>query len=63
MECCFCKKETEKRGEWSKGNNAQPITDGRCCDKCDVDFVIPIRMLRATNNPILTLFKDTKERK
>ena len=28
------------------GNNAQPINKGRCCDKCNVDFVIPIRMLR-----------------
>ena len=61
MKCCFCKKEIEKRGNWDKGNNAQPITNGRCCDECDVNFVIPIRMLRATNSPILTIFKDIKE--
>jgi hypothetical protein len=63
MKCCLCKKEIEKRGSWTQGNNALPITDGRCCDKCDVDFVIPIRMLRATNSPILTIFKDIKEMK
>jgi hypothetical protein len=28
------------------GNNAQPINDGRCCDDCDENVVIPIRILR-----------------
>ena len=29
------------------GNNAEPVNDGRCCDKCDTQFVIPIRILQA----------------
>ena len=26
------------------GNNAQPINDGRCCDWCNNEFVIPRRI-------------------
>lgn len=26
------------------GNNAQPVNNGRCCDKCNQDVVIPRRM-------------------
>ena len=29
---------------WSEGNNAEPINDGRCCDKCDATVVIPKRI-------------------
>ena len=27
------------------GNNAEPVNDGRCCDRCDNQFVIPARIL------------------
>ena len=26
------------------GNNADPVADGRCCDDCNIAFVIPARM-------------------
>jgi hypothetical protein len=26
------------------GNNAQPVNDGRCCDRCNAQVVIPARM-------------------
>ncbi len=26
------------------GNNAIPINSGRCCDKCNKDIVVPIRL-------------------
>ncbi|MHA1868686.1 MAG: hypothetical protein ACTSXD_11635 [Candidatus Heimdallarchaeaceae archaeon] len=42
MKCCFCGKEAGKYG-----NNAQPIMNGRCCDKCNEEFVIPVRLYRA----------------
>ena len=44
MKCCICKKEIEKKGDWTQGNNAQPIKDGRCCDKCNYNVVIPARL-------------------
>lgn len=37
--CSICKKEF-----YGLGNNAQPITDGRCCDLCNFKFVIPKRI-------------------
>ena len=44
MKCCICKKEIEVKGTWNKGNNANPVKDGRCCDKCDNEIVIPFRI-------------------
>jgi hypothetical protein len=44
MKCVICKGEIEKKGTWSGGNNAQPIAEGRCCDKCDAEKVIPERI-------------------
>lgn len=26
------------------GNNADPIADGECCDKCNSDVVVPARI-------------------
>jgi hypothetical protein len=26
------------------GNNAAPVTHGRCCDKCNFSIVIPARL-------------------
>lgn len=28
------------------GNNAEPINHGRCCDACNQNTVIPLRMIR-----------------
>jgi len=50
MKCCICKKEIEKeytpKGKmfWSKGNNAQPLKNGRCCNECNATKVIPARL-------------------
>jgi hypothetical protein len=35
-------------GGWDNGNNAQPVNDGRCCDECNMDVVIPARLQQAT---------------
>ena len=50
MKCCLCMKEIEKKYNkegkmiWDSGNNAQPLADGRCCDKCNMIKVIPARL-------------------
>ena len=44
MRCSICGKEIEKIGNWESGNNAQPINNGRCCDKCNTEIVIPKRL-------------------
>ena len=28
------------------GNDAQPINDGRCCDRCNLERVLPEKMRR-----------------
>lgn len=38
-ECCICGAEFT---EW--GNNALPVYEGICCDKCNYEVVIPIRI-------------------
>ena len=37
--CSICGKEFE-----GYGNNAEPVNDGRCCDKCNEEVVIPRRL-------------------
>lgn len=44
-ECSICLApvhEHSHNGEvyWSGGHNAQPITDGRCCDSCNTYIVL-----------------------
>ena len=50
--CSICGDEIEAHvnpitGEvfWTDGHNAYPITDGRCCDVCNANIVIPTRIL------------------
>jgi len=30
---------------WAKGNNAQPVASGQCCDPCNIDVVL-VRLRR-----------------
>ena len=39
--CCICKKKIV-----GYGNNAWPVRDGRCCDTCNWEYVIPARLLQ-----------------
>lgn len=40
--CVLCKEKYK-----GYGNNAEPITKGRCCDECNNTKVIPIRLSEA----------------
>ena len=51
MECCICHRQIEQQihpstGEayWTKGHNALPVKDGRCCDGCNQFVVFPARL-------------------
>lgn len=37
--CSICGKEYQ-----GYGNNAQPVNNGRCCDKCNGTIVVPRRI-------------------
>lgn len=44
ISCSLCGKDIEPKGEWYQGHNAEPVTKGRACDKCNADRVIPARL-------------------
>ena len=44
MKCVICGNEIECRCGWDKGNNAEPVAKGRCCDTCNQTKVIPARI-------------------
>jgi hypothetical protein len=51
MECSICHEEipVECNGRWTQGRNAEPVVEnGRCCEKCDTQWVVPIRIFIAT---------------
>ena len=42
--CCFCRKLTEYH-LWQYGQDAAPVKEkGRCCDRCYVRRVLPVRL-------------------
>ena len=42
FDCCICGAEITLR----TSHNAEPYRSGRCCAKCNDEYVIPTRMLR-----------------
>ena len=50
MKCCICNGLIlpHAMNGWDKGNNAEPVMEGRCCDMCN-DTVV---MTRRINNAI-----------
>ena len=73
LTCCMCYKRIEHKGNWTQGNNAEPLTvseyghpsivkHDRCCDSCN-DLVVQVRIMQAfgqhsTANIIIQMFKD-----
>lgn len=45
MKCTICQNEIPAIGNWTQGNNAEPVVrNGRCCTECDTFIVIPMRL-------------------
>ena len=42
--CCICAKDIEPVGDWLEGSSAEPVADGRCCNQCDMEVVVPARI-------------------
>lgn len=51
--CCICHKEFTEYG-----NNAEPVMKGTCCDKCNMDKVIPARIRDMTSRPVPDEYTD-----
>lgn len=54
--CCICRGDIEPTPldapadcQWWQGNSAEPFMDGRCCDECNMQFVVPARLKLAAN--------------
>ena len=41
MKCVICRRKFE-----GHGNNALPIKEGKCCDKCNQEVVVPFRIIQ-----------------
>jgi len=45
MRCVICGKEIEPTWYgYSGGCNAEPVAEGRCCERCDQTVVMPARL-------------------
>ena len=51
MKCSICGQEIIPNPitGWAEGNNAQPVNDGRCCDDCNSNVVLPRRIADMQN--------------
>ena len=53
LDCCLCGNEIDTqviKSEpdkviWTEGHNAEPLKEGKCCTKCNMDKVVPFRIL------------------
>ena len=42
--CSICGEEIDSQGDWNEGHNAEPVTSGRCCTRCNTTTVRGARM-------------------
>lgn len=53
--CSICGKEFD-----GFGNNAEPVNDGLCCDKCNNDIVIPRRLADLDKKKLIDVKKKVE---
>lgn len=53
--CSICGKEFD-----GLGNNAEPVNDGLCCDKCNNDIVIPRRLADLDKKKLIDVKKKVE---
>ena len=45
--CVICKQDiTADLFGWEGGCNAEPVTSGQCCYRCDIDVVLATRLIQ-----------------
>jgi ribosomal protein S27AE len=50
-DCIICRKPIPDEPGKSLGNSASPLREGRCCDQCDMDWVVPVRLIMSGHTP------------
>lgn len=63
MNCSICQKQIEVHNGWDKGHNAEPVSDGRCCDVCNATVVIPARINLMTKDYLTKTMRFENGRK
>ena len=53
MKCIICNRDIPARGTWTKGNNAEPVAQGRCCYDCEAEYVLPARIAASNTRSML----------
>ena len=53
--CCICgnlveEKTHEGKVYWNQGEDASPVKDGRCCQKCNWEIVVPARLNKSNDD-------------
>ena len=52
MKCVICsEKITADPFGWDGGCNAEPVKEGQCCYRCDIDVVLPARLMQYGYKP------------
>ena len=47
MKCVICnEKITADPFGWDGGSNAEPVASGQCCYECDMNVVLPARLVQ-----------------
>jgi hypothetical protein len=62
MKCSICQNEIQAVGDWTQGNNAEPVNDGRCCEHCNATVVIPARLTQMRQPRKMEVEMDNDER-
>ena len=59
QDCCICGKKIDAmvspdtgKEIWTKGHNALPVKDGRCCSDCNNKIVVPLRIMGAVSDKV-----------
>ena len=59
QDCCICGKKIDAmvspdtgKEIWTKGHNALPVKDGRCCSDCNNKVVVPLRIMKSISSKV-----------
>ena len=59
QDCCICGEKIDAmvnpdtgKEIWTKGHNALPVKDGRCCSDCNNKIVVPLRIMGAISDKV-----------
>ena len=59
QDCCICDEKIDAmvnpdtgKEIWTKGHNALPVKDGRCCSDCNNKIVVPLRIMGTISSKV-----------